>query len=219
MKPYYSDDKVDLYLGDCLEIDEWLTADVLVTDPPYGMKHISGWSERPIVGDHSTSARDSVLTLWTEWPAAVFGRWSEPRPAGTRARLVWDKGEWPGMGDLSFPWGPSDEEIYILGTGWTGTREGTVLRVNRLTGNETRDHPTPKPVALMERILAKAPAGTIADPFAGSGSTLVAAKNLGRRAIGVEIHEAYAEIAAKRLSQEVLDLPTITRSTLTQETS
>jgi len=204
-EPYYADDAVTLYLGDCLEVDAWLQADVLVTDPPYGMAHVSGWKRRPIAGDRTVHARDAALARWGERPALVFGRWTEPRPEGVRARLVWDKGEWPGMGDLSFPWGPSDEEVYVIGSGWSGKREGTVVRVNRLGGAASVDHPTPKPVSLMERLLVKCPPGVIADPFAGSGSTLVAAKTLGRKAIGVELDERYCEVIAKRLAQDVLD--------------
>ncbi len=202
---YYQDDFVTLYLGDCLTQTAWLDADVLCTDPPYGMAHRSGWGARPIAGDETTGARDAALAAWGDRPALVFGRWSEPRPEGAIVRLVWDKGEWPGMGDLSLPWGPSDEEVYVLGRGWIGKREGTVIRANRIVGSATADHPTPKPVGLMSTLIAKCPPGTIADPFAGSGSTLVAAKQLGRRAIGVELEERYAEIAARRLCQDVLN--------------
>jgi site-specific DNA-methyltransferase (adenine-specific) len=117
--------------------------------------------------------------------------------------LTWDKGDWPGMGDLALPWGPSTENIYVLGSGFTGKRSGSVIRENRLTGDIV--HPTEKPLPLMQSLLLHCPdKWSIADPFTGSGTTLVAAKNLGRQAIGIEIEERYCEIAAKRLSQEVL---------------
>jgi site-specific DNA-methyltransferase (adenine-specific) len=109
------------------------------------------------------------------------------------------------MGDLSWPWKPNYELAWIYGTGWTGPRTSSILRYRVLPGNFTaRDHPTQKPVALIEEIILKAPPGVIADPFAGSGSTLVAARNLGRKAIGVEIEERYCEIIALRLAQGVL---------------
>jgi DNA modification methylase len=207
--PYYSDDSVSLFHGDCREITEWLAADVLVTDPPYGVAYESGRVpnriRRPIAGDADTGLRDNILFKWADKPAAVFGVWNQPRPSATRARLIWSKGDDPGMGDLNFPWGKSDEEIYILGSGWAGPRSSNVLRANKPPVSNRDAHPTPKPVGLMEAIIAKAPPGTVADPFAGSGSTLVAAKNLGRKAIGVELEERYCEIAARRLAQDVLD--------------
>jgi site-specific DNA-methyltransferase (adenine-specific) len=123
------------------------------------------------------------------------------------AQLVWDKGDSPGMGRVAWPFGVSYELIYVNGEGWSGTRRGGVLRVPHSSSVASSvGHPTPKPIALLELILIHAPAGAIADPFAGSGSTLVAAKNLGRRAIGVELEERYCEVIARRLSQGVLDL-------------
>jgi DNA modification methylase len=110
------------------------------------------------------------------------------------------------MGDYTWPFGCSYELVWISGDGWQGKRRGSVLRAVHPSNAATIiGHPTPKPVGLMEALLSYAPAGTIADPFAGSGSTLVAAKQLGRRAIGVELEEKYCEIAARRLCQDVLD--------------
>lgn len=211
MKPYYEDDYVTLYHGDCLEYPElWTGADVLCTDPPYGIAYQSGWvhgrSDRPIAGDRSVKVRDSAFSLWGDRPALIFGRWDIQRPAPPRHRLIWSKAPDPGMGDLNFPWGNSDEEIYVYGKGWTGVRGPNVLTVPKPPVNNRPDHPTPKPVPLMEMLIEKCPPGVVADPFAGSGSTLVAAKRLGRKAIGVELEERYCEIAANRLSQDVLPL-------------
>ena len=211
--PYYQDEFVTLYHGDCLEITDWLAADVLVTDPPYGMAYDSGWVKgrtRPIASDDSTATRDAALALWGEHPWLAFGTWRQPRPSGTRHVLVWDKtdGVGPGMGDLSAAFGTSHEEIYLGGDSpKRNARRGSVIRTPySMSGLVSRiGHPTPKPTDLMETLLASAPPGTIADPFAGSGSTGVAAKALGRKAILVELEERYAEIAARRLSQDVLD--------------
>ena len=207
MNPYYQDEWVTLYLGDCLQVTDWLAADVLVTDPPYGVAYRSGWvkADRDIAGDASTEARDSALAAWGDKPALVFGAWDQPRPMLTRHRLLWSKEPDPGMGDLSMPWGHSDEEIYVLGYGWVGTRGPNIIRCPKPPVNDRDAHPTPKPQVLMEALITKCPPGTIADPFAGSGSTLVAAKALGRKAIGVELEERYCEIAARRLAQDVLD--------------
>lgn len=224
MSLYYSDDYVTLYHGDCLtEHREWLTADVLVTDPPYGMAYVSNASKRgkgaPIAGDESTDIRDRVLMEWGQKPALSFGTWKAVRPAGTKMVLTWDKGPSVGSGDITMPWGLSTEEVYITGEwprikpggrkreGGTPARSSSVIRVDNFNtqSSDRPNHPTPKPVGLMERLIERCPLGTIADPFAGSGSTLVAAKALGRKVIGVELEERYCEIIAKRCAQDVLD--------------
>ena len=211
MSVYYQDENVTLYHGDCREITAWLDADVLVTDPPYGIDYQSGRRRdtlaASIVGDKDTTARDDVLAAWGDRPAVVFGTWRIPRPEGTRARLIWDTKGALGMGDLTIPWKPSDQEIYVLGSGFSGRRDTNVLTcapVQSMAKNG-RQHPHEKPVPLLERLLVKCPPGVVADPFAGSGSTLRAAANLGRKAIGVELDERYCEIIAKGLDQYALD--------------
>lgn len=211
MSPYYEDDLVTLYHGDCREITEWLAADVLVTDPPYGIpggRLSSHRTARPVHEDarwDDLGARDAALSLWGDRPRAVFG---SPKVAAVPHRgvpLIWDKGDSPGMGDYTWPFGASYEVVWVLGDGWSGRRRSSVLRcVQPSNAASLEGHPTPKPVQLMEVLLSYAPAGVIADPFAGSGSTLVAAKQLGRRAIGVELEEKYCEIAARRLAQDTL---------------
>lgn len=91
---------------------------------------------------------------------------------------------------------------------WNGGGRSALWTHGVARGDDRNDHPCPKPVALMTELVALfTDAGeTVLDPFAGSGTTLLAAKSLGRRAIGVEIEERYAEIAATRCSQEVLGL-------------
>src|SRR5699024_48018 len=220
MSVYYQDENVTLYHGDCLELAQlWTVADVMVTDPPYGVNNESkkggyrgaGSQARnatPIKGDLTTEARDSALKAWDDKPAIVFGSWRAPRPARVDHRLIWHKkGQAPGPANAAFML--QDEEIYIAGKGWRksspplpsviATAEARSLEVAKI------GHPTPKPVGLMEMLIDRCPPGVIADPFAGSGSTLVAARNLGRKCIGVEMEEKYCEIIAKRLDQYALD--------------
>ena len=223
--PHYQDDLVTLYLGDCRDVlPRIATAGaVMVTDPPYGLAHRSGYSaplygavaERyqsasgnAVDGDDDTSLRDEILSMWLPAPALIFGSHRAPFPSGYRTALVWDKGEASGMGDLSIPWKPSWEMIFVFGAGFVGNRTSGVIRgyvPPRVSMG--RCHPNEKPVDLMRQLILKCPPlCDVVDPFAGSGSTLRAAKDLGRRAIGIEIEERYCEIAVKRLAQGVLAL-------------
>lgn len=219
MSLYYQDDYVTLYHGDCLKDHrEWLGADVLVTDPPYGMAYagFGGRKGEPrrstgplsVAGDGDTKVRDAALEAWGVRPALAFGKWTVERPPATRQILIWDKSDnGPGMGAIDLPWGPSFEEVYVMGKGFSGKREGSVYRVKPYTSGDADrpDHPTPKPPGLMELLIQKCPSGVIADPFAGSGATLIAAKNLRRKVIGVELDEKHCETIAKRCAQDVLD--------------
>jgi hypothetical protein len=213
---FYQDDLVEIHQGDWREITdpysgfatEW--PHVLVTDPPYGIDYRSGQRgelPRSIEGDADTSARDEAVKAWPG-PALVFGSWRRPEPEGTRMALVWDKGPALGMGALDLPWKPSWDLIYVIGKGFTGHRGGAVLRYSPVQSmaKNGRTHPHEKPVALMRELIQKCPPGIILDPFMGTGATLVAAKSLGRRAVGIEIDERYCEKAAERCRQEVLGL-------------
>jgi len=187
--------------------------DLVLTDPPYGIAHASNrvcetttakWMNSEIAGDDTTESRDTILAAFTEW--ACFGSPDAPAPAGSRDVLIWDKGPASGMGDLTWPFKRSWELIFLSGTRWRGSRDEGVIKNKTVVTRASmgRTHPNEKPVSLMKYLAAKHPGETILDPFAGSGTTLVAAKQLGRKAIGIEIEERYCEIAANRLRQEVL---------------
>lgn len=214
MTPYYSEDGIVIYHGDAREVLPQVSAfGTMVTDPPYGIGHSSNkpcapWRGRQIANDESTAVRDEVLGLW-DGPAIVFGTCRAPvPPIPIRGILVWDKGgQVAGLGDLTFPWKHSWEHIYVSGQGFVGHRDNGVLRFNGIGPFGAAVHQHEKPVALMRALVGKCPPlGDIVDPFMGSGTTLRAAKDLGRRAIGVDLEERYCELAAKRLAQGVLDL-------------
>ncbi|OBA94644.1 DNA methyltransferase [Mycolicibacterium fortuitum] len=218
MKPYYQDESVTLYHGDCLEITDWLPSDVLVMDPPYGIRVDSrhgktggGSTHRvaDIAGDHSTEVRDTALAMWGNKPFVAFGTWKQPRPNHIDYRLIWHKAN-GGTGLTRCVVMTNDEEIYLSGAGFKMTSPGLM---SVITTSEKRSvevakigHPTPKPIGLMEKLIDRCPPGVIADPFAGSGATLVAAVNQGRKAMGVELEERYCELIAKRLQNQTMTL-------------
>lgn len=201
--------KATLYLGNCLDVlDEIDTPGSLITDPPYGIGYKSGYrtellwqGQSAIAGDECTSIRDRVIAWVDGLPSLVFGTWKAIRPPGTKQVLIWDKGGALGMGNLSIPWKPDHEEIYVLGSGFVGRRDrGSVLRFPPVqsTAKNGRLHPTEKPVELMRELCRKSP-GPIFDPFMGSGSTGVAALQLGLEFIGVELVPEFFDIACRRI--------------------
>jgi len=215
-EPYWTDGQVALWLGDCREVTEWLAADVLVTDPPYGRDWKQGHfgyarsnKHDGIVGDSDTGARDVALAMWGDRPAVVFGDLTLSAPASTRQTCVYHKTALnAGLRGATGGFRRDAEAVYLTGpwpSGIGGRSSVLCTGVNQQSNLSGRyGHPHAKPVDVMETLIAACPPGVIADPFAGSGSTLVAARNLGRRAIGVEIDERYCELAARRLAQGVL---------------
>lgn len=231
MKPYYSDESVTLFHGDCLEITDWLEADALVTDPPYGRGWVSGSgmtnshgrglgskASGGIANDGDTKVRDAALYEWhgrvpddrDALPAIVFGDPLIAQPGRAVQALVYAKAADAGIKGARAGMRRDVEMIYLCGY-WPSAVGGrsSILRSRRWVAGPTapatvHGHPHAKPTDLLEDLVGLT-SGVIADPFAGSGSTLVAARNLGRKAIGVEIEERYCEVIAKRLSQGVLD--------------
>ena len=223
MQPYYQDDHVTLYHGDCREITEWLNGDVMVTDPPYGR----GWRQGVIGGqklnvasrdgianDQDTSARDDVLMVWGAKPAILFGDLMLAPPRGTKLVSIYHKADGAaGLRGAIAGVRRDVEAIYFVGPWPTGIggRSSVFATSRQITSRngvvaKCGGHPHTKPDDVMGDLIGLCPSGVIVDPFAGSGSTLRAAKDRGLKAIGVELDERYCEIAANRLGQEVLAL-------------
>lgn len=231
MSLYYEDEYVQLHHGDCRGVRGWTTADVLITDPPYGIAwsrnanwrnaqggggHRSSGQATSIANDLDTSARDDVLSMWGDRPAIVFGDLLKPPPGAVQA-MVYAKPFDAGIMGAHAGRRKDAEGIYLIGKWPVGvggassvfTTGGTVAGPR---GIATRaGHPHAKPIDVMEELVAMS-AGVIADPFAGSGSTLVAARNLGRKAIGVEVEEKYCELIVRRLSQQAFDFSALDAS-------
>lgn len=202
--------------------------DLLCTDPPYGVRWESGFREKAfgqLAGDDGSLDVPGLLGEWVGGYTAglknsrhayVFGytpdQLKEPLRLGGTAELVWDKAH-IGSGDLSAPWGPGHEKVTFgvhklspagraKGEGRLSARlrQGSVLRALRPNASRVR-HPTEKPLTLMTQLIESSTVrgDLVVDPFAGVGSTLVAAILTGRRAWGVEVEERYATIAVDRV--------------------
>jgi site-specific DNA-methyltransferase (adenine-specific) len=181
----------------------------VLTDPPYGIKYSSN-VRKPHMQLGGIYGDDSY-PLWVfelEYSVALFAfcRWDQipiiPRP---KSLIVWNKGG-GGIGDLRHEFIRQWEGCaFYPGPEHEFTRRPVdVIQVPKVTPSQMV-HPTEKPVAVITPLIeCHGTAETILDPFMGSGTTLRAAKDLGRRAVGIEIEERYCEIAAKRLAQEVL---------------
>ena len=223
-EPYYEDELVTLHLGDNTNITDWAECDCMVTDPPYGRKWRQGrhrardggykassaWS-MGIIGDESTEARDRVLEMWgPAKPAVLFGDLMLPPPLAARLVCIYAKPADAGVLGAIGGVRRDCEAIYLCGKDWRAAMGGrsSIFRTAATSQagihgivHRSGGHPHAKALDVMRELIALTPPpGVIADPFAGSGSTLLAARNLGRRAVGVEIDERAAALAARRLS-------------------
>lgn len=227
MKPYYQDDAVTLYLGDAQDVLATLpdaSVNTILTDPPFFMP-AQAYAGRTTAWQRSWSDTSILSTWWgviaeamtrkvkfdghlmtfcddASYPVfypALYTRWPN------LACLVWDKTR-PGMGTA---WRSTSELVIAArkrSAYWDGGAQGSVLSFAPVHAS-LRRHPVDKPEALMRALIEPTtpPSGTVLDPFAGGGSTLVAAAFTGRKAIGIELEERYCEVIAKRLSAGVLN--------------
>jgi len=242
VRPYYSDESVTIYHGDCVEIMRSMKGvelDAVITDPPYcsggsleAQKNTKGQGLRTQTmneDDFEWFSADNMTTGGLVWlirsvlvesrrllkanrSAFVFSDWRmipfmapALESSGLRYRnmIVWDKGS-AGLG-MGFK--PAHEIILEYTNGATEYAAKTgqnVIRSKRVHTSE-RDHNCQKPVEVIAKILevATVEGGTILDPFMGSGTMLLAAKQAGRKAIGIELNERYCESAAKRCASEM----------------
>lgn len=210
MTPYYTDDLVTIFHGDCREILPSIEdVAVVVTDPPYGI----GWKPRVT---HQNSP-------WVDWERPNIdhllvgdyhcfwgGNYFADQLPVVESWLIWAKR----------PEGPDfdrDARSYsVCEMAWTDYGHKPRIRHHVWDGGKRAGdvsnreflHPAQKPLEIMRWSIGLCPAieGPVVDPYAGSGTTLVAAKSLGRASIGIEIEERYCEIAANRCRQEVLGL-------------
>lgn len=221
MKPYYQDSAVTIYHGDCRDVLPSLdrSTDLLLTDPPYGVsgqqntknaKRECGRKNAytifvdsveyirdvvaPVVSHALSTVRRGIITpgnrcvVFYPLPDS-FGCFYQPASVGLQ------------------PWGRADSQpILYYGKSPRGGRELVSIKCSHVLTEspEVNGHPCPKPLQAWAKLLwcGSLEGETVLDPFMGSGTTLRAAKDLGRKAIGVEIEEKYCEIAARRMAQE-----------------
>ena len=224
LTPFYQAGGARLYYGDCRDVLAELptgSVDLVLTDPPYGKQFTGEGRTTRRAAIRADGARQGVRVVRQALFAAlrvlavdahllVFCHW-ESWPdfydaicplVPIKNALVWHKDR-GGPGDTQMEYA-KDYEVLLYGAQGrrpiTGRRDGAVIRGYPPVGHQ-RLHPTEKPVDLLAYFIAKhcPPGGLVLDPFAGSGSTLLAAQRLGRRAVGVEIDQRYCQIAATRL--------------------
>ena len=225
-KPYYQDDYVTLYNGDCREIVPQLEKiNVILTDPPFFMpavhyqsrkKYQRAWSDTSILGTFWEVIVDLCLSKLKETGHFLTFCNGDSYPVfyPTMYRrfdflkcLVWDKGH-VGLGRI---W-RNQHELVIAGR-WNTSLfyEENKLRSDvftfKATPSNDREHPVEKPVSMLKWLLEPLIAnnGILLDPFAGSGTTGIAAKELNKKCILIEKEEKYCKIAARRLSQDVFN--------------
>lgn len=193
------------------------SVNAIITDPPYGINYVSQTGAR-IKNDKAPFIwflYDAFRVLKSGGTLLCFTRWDVEQTfidaielAGFRVKgeVIWDK-VYHGMGDTKAAFAPAHENIVFAIKGkysFPGGRPKDLVTFSKL-GSAQMIHPTEKPVGLIANLITAVtkPDDLILDPFAGSGSTLVAAKKSGRRFIGVELDDEYYEKARRRIEEVV----------------
>jgi site-specific DNA-methyltransferase (adenine-specific) len=208
MKPYYEHAGITIYHGDCRLVLPAVTGDIAITDPPYNVGLQYGESVDDTRLDYEDWCRGWFrdLALSVSGPVAIscgqanVGMWARISPPTWW--LCWWKPAAMGRCVVGFNnWEP------IALYGRPKKQICDVLSAAIKPDASMEGHPCPKPLewAAQQVAMLSEVGSIILDPFMGSGTVLLEAKRLGRQAIGIEIEERYCEIAAKRLSQGVLD--------------
>jgi site-specific DNA-methyltransferase (adenine-specific) len=226
MRPYYDHNGITIYHGDCLDLMALLPkVDLVVADSPYGINtksdgqgKLSPWADlcnsaywyTAWIGASRQRLR-ATGGMWSflNWRSMVtFQKASADLGWPIESMLVWDK-EWIGPGGQK-GLRPAYEMVALWAMPGFSIDDRGIPDIKRSPWSSIKPngHPAEKPVHLISWLIdiASKPGDLVLDPFVGSGTTLVAARNLGRHAIGIEMDERFCEIAARRLSQEVLDL-------------
>ena len=217
MKPYYGPHNgITIYHGDCRDVlldGAWFGVDAVVTDPPYGI-------------DYGNAGGSSAEHGWASRRGAA--EWDKERPsrevfsailALSVPTVIWGGNYFtdylpPRMGWISWDKGQRNFSLADFELAWTSEQKAAraIVYPRGKAQKDGRYHPTQKPLFVMEQCIhylersSGKHLGRVLDPFMGSGTTLVAAKRLGKSCVGIEREERYCEIAAKRLSQEALPL-------------
>ncbi len=228
MKPYFESELITIYHGDCNEVLSTFSDEsfrLIATDPPYGIKYLSNHRQQKfdiIEGDDKypvdwlLQAKRICSSSGTIYIFCNDRSFDDARKALYQAKfqlqktLVWDKmnvtaGNLENYGDRC--------EFILFGSRrykpkLRGSRDGNLISIPRVYSHQLL-HPTEKPVSLMSYLVMKStdPGEITIDPFMGSGTTLLAAQQLGRPAVGIEVEEKYCEIAAHRIEKELTYLP------------
>ena len=203
---YYDKQQIEsctLYLGDCLEVIPILgKVDCVVTDPPYGIKEAGGKnasrSNLAVARDYGRDSWDDQtipevipLIMGCSTTQVIFGGNYYDLPP-TKCWLIWDKENGDNdFADAEMAWTNLDKAVRLKRYMWNG-----MLRANReLRG----DHPTQKPIGVMQWVISHTEGDLILDPFMGSGTTGVACINMNRKFIGIEKERKYFDVACERI--------------------